>query len=161
MIRFLLSLVVWWLRAVVGQRGALVLENLALRQQLATYARGQKRPQVKPEERLFWVVLSKGWCGWRSTLLIVKPATVIGWHQRLYRGYWRWRSRKSGRPPIPYGAPNASPHAERFNRTLEEALNHFIFLNVRHVLRVCREYMEYYHRARPSQALHAIPDPYP
>ena len=56
MIRFLLSLVVWWLRAVVGQRGALVLENLALRQQLATYARGQKRPQVKPEERLFWVV---------------------------------------------------------------------------------------------------------
>jgi putative transposase len=27
--------------------------------------------------------------------------------------------------PIPYGAPNASPHIERLNRTLrEEALNH-------------------------------------
>ena len=40
--------------------------------------------------------------------------------------------------PIPYRAPNASPHIERLNRTLrEEALNHFIFLSARHVLRVC------------------------
>jgi putative transposase len=64
--------------------------------------------------------------------------------------------------PIPYGAPNASPHIERFNRTLrEEALNHFIFLNVKHVRRVCAEYRDFYNGARPSQALHAIPDPYP
>jgi transposase InsO family protein len=64
--------------------------------------------------------------------------------------------------PIPYGAPNASPHIERFNRSLrEEALNHFIFLDARHVLRVCREYVEFYNHARPSQALHAIPEPYP
>jgi transposase InsO family protein len=64
--------------------------------------------------------------------------------------------------PIPYGAPNASPHIERFNLTLRtEALDHFIFLNVGHVLAVCRQFVEYYNRARPSQALHAIPDPYP
>lgn len=64
--------------------------------------------------------------------------------------------------PIPYGAPNANPHVERFNRTLrEEALNHFIFLNEGHVRRVCREFVEYYNRARPSQATGAIPDPYP
>ncbi len=30
-----------------------------------------------------------------------------------------------------------------------------------HVRRVARELIEYYHRARPSQATHAIPDPYP
>ena len=64
--------------------------------------------------------------------------------------------------PIPYGAPNASPHIERLNRTLrEEALNHFIFLGVKHVLSVCRDFARFYNRARPSQALHAIPDPYP
>jgi len=64
--------------------------------------------------------------------------------------------------PIPYGAPNASPHIERLNRSLrEEALNHFIFLNVNHVRRVCAEYRDFYNGARPSQALHAIPDPYP
>ena len=64
--------------------------------------------------------------------------------------------------PIAYGAPKASPHIERLNRTLrKEALHHFIFLNVSHVRRVGAEYREFYHGARPSQALHAIADPYP
>ena len=64
--------------------------------------------------------------------------------------------------PIPHGAPNASPHIERFNRTLrEEALNHFIFLSVAHVRRVTAEYIRYYNGGRPSQAIHGIPDPYP
>lgn len=64
--------------------------------------------------------------------------------------------------PIPYGAPNASPYIERFIRTLrEEALNHFIFLSVDHIRRVAAEYIRYYNGARPSQAIHGIPDPYP
>ena len=64
--------------------------------------------------------------------------------------------------PIPYGAPNASPHVERLLRTLrEETLNHFQFLSVDHIRRVVTEYIRYYNGARPSQALHAIPDPYP
>ena len=64
--------------------------------------------------------------------------------------------------PIPYGAPNASPYIERFMRTLRhEALDHFIFLGEDHIRRVVREYVRYYNGARPSQAIHAIPDPYP
>jgi hypothetical protein len=64
--------------------------------------------------------------------------------------------------PIPYGAPNASPHVERFMRTLrEEALDHFMFLGVGHIRRVVAEYVRYYSSARPSQAMHRIPDPYP
>jgi len=64
--------------------------------------------------------------------------------------------------PIAYGAPNAVARLERLNRTLrEEALNHFVFLSEGHVRRVCSEYIKYYNHARPSQALHAIPDPYP
>jgi putative transposase len=330
--RLFVSLLAWLLRTAHSSRSDLVLENLALRQQLATYARSQKRPRLKPEERAFWVALSQVWQGWRSPLAFVKPATVIDWHRRGFRRYWRWRSRKPGRPripaehitlirristdqpgwgedriadelaiklgtrhststirrymvrrrqprggqtwrtfiknhasqifavdfltqhtalfavvyvfvimeiasrrivlinattspglawvkqqirqatawgksprflihdndgifgqfrdrkrrgekgrryrcrldlwladvmgiegiPIPYGAPNASPHIERLNRTLrKEALDHFIFLNVSHVRRVCAEYREFYNGARPSQALHAIPDPYP
>jgi hypothetical protein len=63
---------------------------------------------------------------------------------------------------IPYRAPNANPHVERFHQTLRaEALSHFIFLSAQHVLRVCLEYVRYYNGARPSQATHAIPDPYP
>jgi putative transposase len=64
--------------------------------------------------------------------------------------------------PIPYGAPNASPHVERFMRTLRaEALNHFIFLTTDHIRRAVNEYVRYYNGARPSQAIHGIPDPYP
>ena len=64
--------------------------------------------------------------------------------------------------PTPYHAPNANARVERFHRTLrEDALNHFIFLNAAHVGRVVREFIEFYNRARPSQATHALPDPYP
>jgi putative transposase len=329
--RLLVSLTAWVFRAIFTSRRSLALENLALRQQLAAYARTQKRPRIKPSERAFWVALSKVWTEWHSPLVLVSPATVIAWHRRAYHRYWTWKSGKPGRPripaehiafirristdhpewgedrvaeelalklgvthststirrymvrsrgprggqtwktfirnhasqifaadfltqntaffttvyifvvmhvasrrivpidattspgltwvkqqirqatewakcprflvhdndglygqyrqrrahgeqrrrcrchldlwlaevmgiegiPIPYGAPNASPHIERFNRSLrEEALNHFIFLDPTHVLRVCREYVEFYNHARPSQALHAIPEPY-
>ena len=64
--------------------------------------------------------------------------------------------------PIPYRARNANAHAERLNRTLREhVLDHFVFLNARHVVRVLREYVRYYNHARPSQAIGKIPDPYP
>jgi len=64
--------------------------------------------------------------------------------------------------PIPFGAPNANAHLERFNRTFrEDALNHFIFLGINHIRNVAAEFIEYYNRARPSQAIHGIPDPYP
>jgi len=33
--------------------------------------------------------------------VFVKPATVIAWHRRGFQRYWRWRSRKPGRPRIP------------------------------------------------------------
>ena len=330
--RLLMSLLTWVLRAAFTSRRSLVLENLTLRQQLATYARTQKRPRLNSGQRAFWVALSKVWTDWRSPLVLAKPATVIAWHRRGHHRFWTRKCGKPGRPPIlaehivfirristenpdwgedriaeelalklgvthststirrymvrsrgsrggqtwksfirnhasqvfaadfltqytalfttvyifvvmhvasrrivlinattspgldwvkqpirqatewakcprfllhdndgvygqyhqrrargeqergyrchldlwlaevmgidgipiPYGAPNASPHIERFNRTLrEEALNHFIFLDAKHVLRVCREYVEFYNHARPSQALHAIPEPYP
>jgi len=97
--RLLVALLVWFLRVVFASRGSLALENLALRQQLATYARLQKRPRLKPQERAFWVALSRVWSEWRSPLVFVKPATVIDWHRRGFRRYWRWRSRKPGCSP--------------------------------------------------------------
>jgi putative transposase len=41
--------------------------------------------------------------GWKSSLVIVKPDTVINWHRQGFRLYWRWRLRtkKVGRPRIP------------------------------------------------------------
>jgi hypothetical protein len=323
-----MALLVGFLRSLFIHRETLILENLALRQQLAAYKRTSKRPRLRMFDRAFWVGLSKLWQKWSTALVIVKPETVIRWHRQGFRLYWRWRSRpkRLGRPsiprehidfirrmsrdnpswgedkineelrvkfgirhststirkymakrrphrggqkwctfiknhshelfacdfmtqytalfaivyvfvvmeigtrrivrfnltespavgwvkiqirdivafdrkprfllhdndgifgqfgwrkegfrchldrwlsttmgieglPAPYHAPNANPHIERFHRTLrEDALNHFIFLNAAHVGRVAGEFIEYYNRARPSQATHAIFDPYP
>jgi hypothetical protein len=318
-------------------RVALALENAALRQQLAVYLRTSERPRLRTGDRVFWVALRRLWPDWTRPLVIVKPETVIRWHRKGFKLFWRRKSgrRLIGRPrisqehiafirrmsgdhpewgedkiaeelaakfgiehspstvrrymiprpsaprgdqtwrtfvrnhakevwacdfltqytalfavayvfvileigsrrivhvnvttnptmawvkqqiryatgwdreprflihdndgifgqygkrqtveqdestrsyrchldrwleevmsveglPIPYGAPNTSPHIERLMRTLrEEALDHFIFLTADHIRRVVAEYVRYYNGARPSQAIHGIPDPYP
>jgi putative transposase len=335
MIRTTLSALLALVRASLKPRAHLTLENAALRQQLTVYIRTQKRPRLRSEDRVFWIMLHRLWSDATRSLIIVKPATVVGWHRQGFKAMWRRKSRpgKIGRPriprrhiefikrissdqpgwgedkiaeelaakfgiqhspstvrrymvprkprddqtwrtfvrnhakelwacdfltqytalftiayvfiimqidtrrivhvnvtsnptlpwvkqqireatgtdvaprflvhdndgifrqygrratgadgdrrrsyrchldqwlrevmgiegiPIPYGAPNASPHVERFNRTLrDEALNHFIFLTIDHIRHVVTEFIRYYNGARPSQAIHGIPDPYP
>jgi putative transposase len=80
----------------------LMLEILALRQQLIVYKRLHPRPQLRHRDRLFWVWLSKLWGGWRQALVIVKPETVVGWHRKGFRFFWtKLSQRKSvGRPPV-------------------------------------------------------------
>ena len=53
-------------------------------------------------DRIFWVWLSRYWAGWRSSLLIVQPATVLAWHRQGFQLYWRWKSRTNpiGRPRL-------------------------------------------------------------
>jgi putative transposase len=51
--------------------------------------------------RIFWVILSRLWKSWRSSLRVVRPETVVGWHRRGFRRYWAWKSRpRSGRPAM-------------------------------------------------------------
>jgi transposase InsO family protein len=38
---------------------------------------------------------------WRDVLWNVKPDTLIGWHRKGFRLFWRWKSRSMGRPPLP------------------------------------------------------------
>lgn len=88
------------LAALFKNRQELILENLALRQQLNVQQRSIKRPKIKNTDRIFWVWLSRIWNNWKSSLIIVKPHTVIGWHKKGFKLYWKWKSRKVGRPAI-------------------------------------------------------------
>jgi putative transposase len=83
-------------------RDVLLLENLALGQQLAVLLRKHPRPRLKNSDRLFWVTLSRLWKHWRNALVIVKPETVVRWHRQGFKRYWRWKSRRRspGRPKI-------------------------------------------------------------
>ena len=81
----------------------LIIENIVLRQQLAIRKQSIKRPKIRMRDRLFWVILSRFWEGWKDTLIVVKPKTVIGWHRKGFKLFWTWKSRKKrpGRPRIP------------------------------------------------------------
>src|SRR5215470_4343814 len=81
---------------------AVTLENLALRHQLVVLQRSVPRPKLHRRDRVFWVCFSRLWRNWRSSLVIVQPATVLAWHRQGFRLYWRSKSRPTplGRPPI-------------------------------------------------------------
>jgi len=80
-------------------------EIIALRHQLIVFQRTQKpkRIMLKGIDRCLWVWLSRLWSGWQSSLIMVKPETVIRWHHQGFRWYWTWKVRhgQSGRPRVP------------------------------------------------------------
>jgi hypothetical protein len=67
---------------------SLLLENLALRQQLAVLTRRHPRPNLSPLDKLFWGLARRFWSAWRQALLVVTPETVVRWHRTGFRLYW-------------------------------------------------------------------------
>jgi len=76
-------------------RQSLLLENLALRQQLAVLKRRHPRPRLSLLDRLFWVLARRFWSAWKQALLVVTPETVVRWHRAGFRLYWSLISRVS------------------------------------------------------------------
>ncbi len=54
----------------------LVLENLALRQQLMAVTRTVQCPRLRAADRRFWTVLARIWRNWRTASVLVQPDTV-------------------------------------------------------------------------------------
>ncbi len=87
-----------WLKFKVTSN--LAAENLALRHQLAVMKRTNKRPKIRMVDRLFWVLLSRIWTPWRKSLIIVKPDTVVYWHRKGFKLFWKFKSKGPGRPQV-------------------------------------------------------------
>jgi hypothetical protein len=66
-------------------REALLLENLALCQQLAVLTLKHPPRRFFAPDRLFWVILRRFWSGWKQSLLIVQPKTIVGWHRAGFK----------------------------------------------------------------------------
>ena len=98
----MVTLILTGLLCVLRTRRALVLENLALRHQLAGLQRTAPRPRLRRFDRLVWVLLYRLWSGWADALAFVKPETVIRWHRIGFKLFWNWKSRRKGlgRPPV-------------------------------------------------------------
>ena len=76
---------------------------VAQRNQIIVLKRSVKKPKLKERDRLLWMFLSRIWADWKEHLVIVKPETVIKWHRRKFKDYWRKLSKpknKVGRPRI-------------------------------------------------------------
>lgn len=91
-----------FIAVVFGSRAALLAEIAVLRRQVALL-----RPHAPMRLHITaWDRFLIGWlCRLRpqllSSILIVRPETVVRWHREGFRLFWRWKSRpKGGRPKI-------------------------------------------------------------
>ncbi|MHC4898439.1 MAG: integrase core domain-containing protein [Planctomycetota bacterium] len=97
-----ITLLLALINELLADRSRLALENVALRQQVAVLKRSVKRAKIDDSDRIFWILMRRLLDSWRETLLIVKPETVIKWHRKGWKYYWRRKSQRGtpGRPKI-------------------------------------------------------------
>src|SRR5262249_28341900 len=63
----------------------------------------ERKRKSRPASRatkLAMIALSR-FFNWRDALVLVKPETFVKWHRKAFRLFWRWTSRKRGRPQPP------------------------------------------------------------
>ncbi len=83
-------------------RARLAAENVVLRQQVIGLSRkSRSRVRLRNIDRLIFVCLYRLFPLIVDAIIVVKPETVLNWHRRGFRTYWRWKSwRSGGRPRI-------------------------------------------------------------
>jgi len=114
LIRFLLAL-----RSVSEARASREAEILVLRQQLLVLSRrSRKRVRLRNIDRLILVWLYRLFPSVLGAVVIVKPETLLRWHRRGFRAYWRWKSwRRGGRPGIDRDVRDLIRRMSNENRT--------------------------------------------
>ncbi len=99
----LVRLVLTRLRWVFADGDARDAEILALRHQVLVLRRQVNRPRFNETDRTVLALLASVMDSARRgrALLIVRPATVLGWHRRLVARRWTQSpTREPGRPPV-------------------------------------------------------------
>ncbi len=137
-----------------SSRQQLVLENLLLRHQLTILQRNAKRPRLQTSDRALFVLISRFLNNWRQVITLVKPDTLISWHRKSFKLFWRWKSRH-GKP----GRNRIDPEIQKLIRDMSLA-NHLwgaprihgelLKLGIEVSQATVRRYMKK-HRKPPSQ----------
>lgn len=96
-----MRMILWLFTCLLRDKAELGMEICALRQQLTIYKRTVKKPKIADGDRRWFGIWSRLHERWRDCLIIVQPETVLKWHRRAFRWYWRFKSRPGpGRPRI-------------------------------------------------------------
>lgn len=108
------------LRLLLSPRAALIAENLFLRKQLALFKERKRKPRPASRTTRITMVALARFFDWRDALAIVQPETFLKWHRTAFRIYWRWKSRRRGRPPLPQNLAELIRQMGRENPTWGE-----------------------------------------
>ena len=84
----------------VRPSAALAAENLFLRKQLALFQERQVRPHRANDATRWLMAAVSRLFDWRMALVVVKPDTLVRWHRKGFRLFWRWKSKPTGRPRL-------------------------------------------------------------
>jgi putative transposase len=103
MIRLAVFVTVVLAKVLFRSRVELLVENLALRQQLTVFKLKRSRSRMGAGDHMFWVVLRSTWRNWTNALIVVEPDTVVQWQRQGFKWFWRWISaaKRVGRPRTP------------------------------------------------------------
>ena len=124
-------------------RSSLAAENLFLRKQLAFYQERKVKPRRADNPTRLTLVLLSRWFNWRDALIVVRPRTLIAWHRKGFRLFWRWKS-EAGRRPIPVELQHLIQRIARENASWgeERIANELLLkLGLRVSPRTIRKYM--------------------
>ena len=82
-------------------RSALAAENLFLRKQLALFQERKVKPRRADDSTRWMMATLSQMFSWRDALMNVQPDTLLRWHRKGFRLFWRWKSKATGRPRLP------------------------------------------------------------
>ena len=102
MIAFLI-LVLHVVVSALKTKARLEAEIIMLRHQLNVLRRRvPSKPRLAVADRLLLVWLYRLFPSVLNAIAVVRPETIIRWHRKGFRLYWRWKSRaRGGRPKVP------------------------------------------------------------
>jgi len=84
----------------VRSHRALAAENLFLRKQLALFQERKVKPRRADDSTRWMMATLIRMFQWRDALVNVKPDTLLRWHRKGFRLFWRWKSKTTGRPRL-------------------------------------------------------------
>ena len=101
MVEFLIKLLLVT-RSQLKSSARLQAENIVLHQQVIVLSRkAGSRVRLRNIDRQIFVWIYRLFPSILNAITVVKPETIIRWHRRGFRAYWRWKSRRlGGRPRI-------------------------------------------------------------
>src|SRR5215467_8294516 len=90
-----------FLRLCLRLAATVAAENLFLRKQLGLFVERKVKPRRATDSIRFTLYRLSCWFDWREPLIVVKPDTLIRWHRKGVRLFWKRKSRPRGRPQVP------------------------------------------------------------